>query len=168
MAKSKKYNNSDKEVTRFVKLDRNLTQSTIYKMLSGSESKIFHALLSKYNGRNNGNLAIPYNQANSYALSRQTLSTGLKLLEAKGLIKCTRQGYSGAISLYAVTCYAIDECFNGNGAKVHSVNATDRPSNEWGKYDKWLKERIAANGGQTDKKFLKAVDEELLKGFSKI
>ncbi len=83
MARSRK-RNSNQEVRRFVKLDKNLTQSIAYKKLSGSESKIFHILLSQYNGSNNGKLAIPYNQAGEYELSRQTLSNSLNLLEAKG------------------------------------------------------------------------------------
>lgn len=62
MAKKRKHQN-DQEVKRFVKLDRTMTNSTAFKLLSGNESKVFTILLSQYTGTNNGNLAIPYNQA---------------------------------------------------------------------------------------------------------
>ncbi|KOE65879.1 hypothetical protein [Aggregatibacter actinomycetemcomitans] len=166
MARSRK-RNSNQEVKRFVKLDKNLTQSIAYKKLSGSESKIFHILLSQYNGSNNGKLAIPYNQAGEYELSRQTLSNSLNLLEAKGFIQCTRRGRFGLISLYAVTCFPVDKCFNQCGMKAHSAKATDSASNEWGKFDKWLKIKITENGGKTGKPFFQSLNDELLQGFLK-
>lgn len=78
-------NKGRNDIKRFVQLDRAMTHSTAFRLLSGNENKVFTALLSQYNGKNNGNLAIPYNQAENYGLSRQTLSTALNLLEAKGV-----------------------------------------------------------------------------------
>ena len=162
MARSRKRN---QEVTRFVKLDKNLTQSTAYRKLSGNEVKIFDLLLNQYNGKNNGKLAIPYNQAGEYELSRQTLSNCLNLLEVKGFIQCTRRGRFGLISLYAVTCFPIDDCFDGNGIKVHNVKVTDSAGNQWGKFDRLLKTKIEANDGKTGKAFIQSLNDELLQGF---
>lgn len=167
MGKKRKHN-SDNDVKRFVKLDRTMTNSHAFRLLSGNESKVFTILLSQYNGNNNGNLAIPYNQAENYGLSRQTLSTTLNLLEAKGFIQCTRRGYIGAISLYAVTCFGIDDCFNQSGVSVHCMKANDRPSNKWAKYNEQLKNAIAENGGSYDNKLRQKLNEELLQNFSKI
>lgn len=164
----KKKHNSDNEVKRFVKLDRTMTNSQAFKLLSGNESKVFTALLSQYTGKNNGNLAIPYNQAESYGLSRQTLSTALNLLEAKGFVECTRRGRIGAISLYAVTCFGIDDCFVQNGTSAHDTPANNRPTNQWAKFNEWLKNAIAENGGKYDNKLKQKLNDELLMNFSKI
>lgn len=167
MARKRKHN-SDNDVKRFVKLDRTMTNSHAFRFLSGNESKVFTILLSQYNGKNNGNLAIPYNQAENYALSRQTLSNALNLLEAKGFIQCTRKGHIGAISLYAVTCFGIDDCFNQNGVSVHHAKANDRPSNRWTNFNEQLKNAIKENDEKYDSQLRQKLNDELLKNFSKI
>lgn len=164
----KRKHNSDQSIKRFVKLDRTMTNSTAFKLLSGNENKVFTALLSQYTGNNNGNLSIPYNKAEDYGITRQTLADMLKLLEAKGFIECTRRGRIGAISLYAVTCFSIDDCFNNQGISVHSSPATNKPSNLWAKFDLELKNAIKANGGKYDNRLKQTLNEKLLQNFSKI
>lgn len=167
MAKKNKFQ-SDNNVSNFVKLPKDLTRSTAFKLLSGSEAKVFTLLISQYNGKNNGNLTLVYNKAEEYNLSRQTLSKALYLLEAKGFIQCVRRGHNGAISLYAVTCFGIDDCLNNYGVSVHQATANHIPSNQWGKYDKQLKAEIQANGGKHDKAFFIKHNKKLLSSFSKI
>lgn len=115
---------------RFIGLLVSILNSPHFKNLTGNEIKVFIHLYTSYNGSNNGNLAIPYNKAEEYGLSRQTLSRVLKSLEKKGWIKTSRQGGKGILSLYAVTTEAINEVYS-NGLLVHNLKPTTQASHDW-------------------------------------
>ncbi|WP_439257632.1 hypothetical protein [Lonepinella sp. BR2271] len=128
----------------FVALPKNMMNSTAFKRLSPVENKVFIHLCAEYNGKNNGNITLPYNRVNEFDLSRQTLSKALKSLTEKGFIKVSRQGERGKLSLYALTHLEINECLNKYGLSVHHLKPTTKASNEWREYDRELKERLQA------------------------
>ncbi|WP_455647988.1 hypothetical protein [Lonepinella koalarum] len=142
---SKTMNHKGRRKTEpFVALPKNMMNSTAFKRLSPAENKVFVHLCAEYNGKNNGNITLPYNRASEFNLSRQTLSKALKSLTEKGFIKVSRQGERGKLSLYALTYLEIHECLNKYGLSVHHLKPTIKASNEWSEYDKELKERLQA------------------------
>ncbi|MGC6326574.1 replication/maintenance protein RepL [Pasteurella multocida] len=119
-----------KEKGSFVGIPKAIVRSPQFRNLNGNETKVFLHLYSNYTGANNGYLAISYNKAKDYGLSRQTLSNTLKSLEDKGWIDKSRQGAKGVLSLYAVTIEPIDEVLR-DGLPVHDLKPTITANHRW-------------------------------------
>ncbi|MDH2927057.1 helix-turn-helix transcriptional regulator [Lonepinella koalarum] len=132
-------NNKDRRINeKFLALPNSVLDSLAFRSLTGNETKVFIHLCRKYNGTNNGNLAIPYNTVEKeYNLSRQTLYKCLKSLEEKGFIETSRQGRKGVLSLYAVTIHGVDECLN-NGYPIHDLKPTTQIKHSWKYYNDQL------------------------------
>lgn len=99
----------------FVQLPHYVLQSQAWTRLSGWQTKWLLDLMAQYNGRNNGDLSMPWSYLNKRGwASRDTASRArIKLLEV-GWIVITRKGWKKIPTLYAVTLWGIDEC----GGKV--------------------------------------------------
>lgn len=98
-----------------------------FTALSGNAVKVLIALMAQYNGFNNGNFSAPLNQAEQmFGVSKPTLKKSLDELLDGGFILASRQGGKNRCSLYAVTCWAIDEC----SVKL-DIQPTKRPLDLW-------------------------------------
>ena len=98
-----------------------------YSALSGNAVKVLTKLMAQYNGSNNGDFSAPQNKASEmFGMSNPTLTTALKELIKNGFIIVSRQGGKHQCSLYAVTCWAIDEC----KGKL-DIRPTTRPPDNW-------------------------------------
>ncbi|MBV7387251.1 helix-turn-helix domain-containing protein [Pasteurellaceae bacterium TAE3-ERU1] len=99
-----------------------------YYALSKNAKILLVELLARYNGKNNGDLAITYDEvAQILRISRQRAFNAFKELEEAGFIVKTRQGNRRECSLYAVTCYKLDAI-----AKINQ-RATHSSSDDWKK-----------------------------------
>lgn len=101
----------------FTALRHDVINSPSFLGLSNSAKVAFLHLLAKYNRKNNGDLSAP------------SLRTGLKELEQNGFIETTRQGGKNQCSLYALTCFPLNDV---NKAGIF-IKATERPSDKWKK-----------------------------------
>lgn len=91
---------------------------------------VFFRLSSKYNRKNNGDLSAPLNKAKEeFNLTGQSLKNALDELIAAGFLEITRQGGKNQCSLYALTCFPLNDV---NKAGI-ALKATDRPSDKWKK-----------------------------------
>lgn len=114
----------------FTALRHDVINSPGFLGLSNSAKVAFLHLLAKYNRKNNGDLSAPLNRAKEYFnLSSPGLSVALKELEQNGFIDTTRQGGKNQCSLYALTCFPLNDV---NKAGI-LLKATDRPSDKWKK-----------------------------------
>lgn len=124
---------------KFSQLYDDMSKSKAFRQLSGSELKILMYFISEYNGTNNGNLDLSYEQAQAeLCLAVATFSKGLKALEQKGFIKKAVQGRKGILSRYALTCYPVDDIRDQNGVKVHHLPVSPVATNDWREYNKTL------------------------------
>lgn len=105
---------------RFIKLDHWITRSDAWKSLSCQQVRIVLLLLERYNGRNNGQLALSIRQAASDGnMAKGTAQAALKRLVEVGFIKvCYKGSFDQKImgenggwyaSEYALTFLAIDK-----------------------------------------------------------
>lgn len=99
-----------------------------YYALSKNAKILLVELLARYNGKNNGDLAVTYREAEELlSIPRGIIKTiFLELEEARFIIK-TRQGNRRECSLYAVTCFKLDAI-----AKINQ-KATNNSSDDWKK-----------------------------------
>ena len=106
-----------------------MLDSVNYRSLSAKAIKLLFDLWRQYNGFNNGDLCVAWSVMEPKGWrSRDTLYRALKELLYYGFIEQTRQGGKNRCSLYALTCYQIDDC----KGKL-DVPATHRPSHRWKK-----------------------------------
>ncbi len=88
----------------FFVLPHNLVQSPAYAALTGSAVKILCALLTCYNGSNNGFIAFGYRDGKKFGLSINTTKRALNDLADKGFIEKTKAGvYQGNRSEWLLT-----------------------------------------------------------------
>jgi predicted ArsR family transcriptional regulator len=72
---------------------RVMAESDAWRSLSGSAVKVYVELRSRFNGRNNGDLSLSFDEAsNLLALGKSTVARAFAELEAKGFIRKTAQG----------------------------------------------------------------------------
>lgn len=112
----------------FVRLPSHLIQSSNFRLLSAMAVKVFVALLSQYNGYNNGALALPRSQLQQYGFGKSgaAVSNAIKELLARGFVITTRPGgYEAGVALYAVTSEPLDP------DPRHGLGPTHRASNDW-------------------------------------
>jgi hypothetical protein len=88
-----------------------MLQHPAFKTLSPRATKLFVDIGSAYRGYNNGDLAatLKMMKERGWNSSDQLAKAKNELLE-RGLITVTRQGGINLCTLYAVTCFPIDEC----------------------------------------------------------
>lgn len=123
----------------FKMLYDDMLKSKAFRYLTGNELKVLMYLISKYNGSNNGNLEILFSDVKSeIALTKPTLSTAIKGLIEKGFIVRSREGGKNTCSLYALTCYPVDECLSPSGLSVHYLKPTLTSSDDWKVFNKTL------------------------------
>lgn len=98
-----------------------------YRALSHKAKALILDMGARYNGYNNGNLALPWSWMKVQGWkSKDTLQRAIKELLDAGIIELTRQGGMHAPSLYAYTWFKIDE------AKVAlDVPFTNVASGKW-------------------------------------
>lgn len=114
----------------FTALRHDVINSPEYLALSLSAKSVFIHLLAKYNRINNGDISAPQNRAKEeFNLSSRGLKKALEELINANFIEVTRQGGKNQCSLYAITCYPLN-----NIVKTGLVQAeTHKPSDKWRK-----------------------------------
>ena len=112
----------------FTALRHDVINSLRFLSLSNSAKVTFLHLLAKYNRKNNGDLSAPQSRAKEeFNLSAPSLRMALKELEQNGFIETTRQGGKNQCSLYALTCFPLND-INKTGI---ALKATNNPSDKW-------------------------------------
>lgn len=117
----------------YVALPHAALRSHTYGNLSAGATKLLNDLLSQYYGSNNGNLCAAMTLMKKRGWkSNSMLTRARKELEEKGLISQSRQGGRHKPTLYSITLYWIDECFNKKTKQSsHEVEPTKKPANSW-------------------------------------
>ncbi len=116
------------EVTPFSKLYRFMAQSPQFLLLSAAATKVFVILLSRFNGKNNGDLNIARSEMLNIGLGANGIvfRNAIEELVNKGFLIITRPGkFSTGCSLYALTCEPID------ASPKHDFPQQRTPSNLW-------------------------------------
>lgn len=114
--------------SKFTALRHDVINSDEFLSLSLSAKVVFIHLLGKYNRLNNGDLSAPLNRAKEeFNLSSRGLKNALTELIEKYFIEVTRIGGKNQCSLYALTCYPLNEV-NKTGV---FLKATERASDKW-------------------------------------
>jgi len=91
---------------QFVPISYQMAKSDAWRSLSGSATKVYVELRSRFNGGNNGDLSLSYAEAaDLLGLGKSTVARAFKELEEKGLIEKTSQGdwYGRRASTWLVT-----------------------------------------------------------------
>ncbi|MEG9491178.1 ArsR family transcriptional regulator [Mannheimia indoligenes] len=112
----------------FTPLRHDLVASPEFNALSLSAKAVFIAFLGKFNGFNNGSIAFQQTkeQAEKLNISDRTLRNAIKELIEADFIKVTKQGYNRSPSLYALTCYPINETKRkGEPKQAGTLRASD-------------------------------------------
>ena len=79
---------------RYVKLRYWLLNSPAWKSLPSLPRALYLDILTRYNGSNNGRISYSVREgAASLHVTKDTVSRGLKLLQTRGFIVCTKVGY---------------------------------------------------------------------------
>ena len=116
-----------KSKAQFIMLLHTVYDSPNFTSLSAYARRALLDLARRYNGRNNGDLALTWKMAHKAGWkSRDTLEKSIAELVHFGMIVRTRQGGLNSPNLYALTWYAIDHC----KGKL-DVHDTKVPGNEW-------------------------------------
>jgi hypothetical protein len=111
----------------FIMLLHSVYDSPNFKSLSAHAIRALLNLARRYNGANNGDLALTWKMAHKAGWkSRDTLEKSIAELVHFGMIVRTRQGGLNFPNLYALTWQAIDHC---NGKL--EMRGTKVPGNEW-------------------------------------
>ncbi len=105
-------------------------RSPLFKLLSCRAKALLIEFVSQYNGYNNGDFSISFNQMKDKGWSSPTtLNEAKKELIETELVIITRQGGRNQCSLYGVSFLAIDNC---NGKL--DVKSTEKPPDNWKKH----------------------------------
>jgi len=137
MARKNKKRSSD----NFIQIPHFILKSQAYIRCSAWGKLALIELLFQFNGKNNGDLSLPYSVASSRGFhSSNTLSKGLKDLLNLGLIEVTKQPRKTGTTfqktkLYALTWLPIHECLDRFGNEKLEVNSRDFPSNLWKQHE---------------------------------
>ena len=115
----------------FLMLEKRILESNQWNNLSPKAVKMFIYLASLYNGHNNGDMSATWSTMRAKGwYSKGTLHDALTELERTGWIRKTRQGGKNRCNLYAVTTYAIDDCYG-----KHDSSPTKTALHDWKKID---------------------------------
>ncbi|HGO5818109.1 TPA: ArsR family transcriptional regulator [Mannheimia haemolytica] len=113
----------------FTPLRHDLVASIEFNSLSLSAKVVFIAFCGRYTGFNNGAIVFQQNeeQAKMLNISDRTLRNAIKELVESDFIEVTKQGYNRSPSLYALTCYPINETKRkGEPTQAGTLRASDR------------------------------------------
>jgi hypothetical protein len=92
-------------------LSHEILRNENFVNLSPHATKLLINLLSQFNGRNNGDLAMPWSTMQKRGWnSKATLYSARDELLNRGWVVKTRQGGKHVCSLYAVTFFCINDC----------------------------------------------------------
>lgn len=116
----------------FTPLRHDLIASVEFNSLSLSAKVVFIAFCGRYTGFNNGAIAFQQTkeQAEKLNISDRTLKNGIKELIDTDFIEVTRLGQKRLPTLYALTCYPLNETKAKGGLKQ---SGTLRASDRWRK-----------------------------------
>jgi biotin operon repressor len=93
MAKRHNKTGRSKRDGQYIPLPYSMLRHPAWRRLNPAAIKVWLELRSRYNGSNNGKLALSVDQgAKLLGMSKSTVTRALKELEAKGFIVKTRQG----------------------------------------------------------------------------
>jgi len=95
----------------FLMLPHQVMEHPAFKTLSRRATKLFLDIGVAYRGHNNGDLAATFKmmKERGWNSSDQLAKAKNELIE-RGLIMVTRQGGINLCTLYALTCFPIDQC----------------------------------------------------------
>jgi len=96
---------------RFLALPHHMTGSAAWRSLSGNSVKVFVELARRYDGKNNGRIAMSLEQAaKALGIGKQTVQRSLAELAAKGFIMKTARGdfYSRMAATYRLTLWTTE------------------------------------------------------------
>lgn len=100
-----------KESGGFIAFPHRVLTCANFRSLSPKAVKLLVNLASQYRGKNNGDLAMPWELMRSFGWrSKDTLYKARDELIRYGFILLSRQGGKNRCSLYAITWWAVDEC----------------------------------------------------------
>ena len=100
----KKRLNGERRGGAFAGLPHNLIRIRAYIELPPSAAKLLMALMTKFNGHNNGTISFSYSDAEKFGFTRTTTQRALIDLQDKGFIKQTKAGvYRGNVSEWLLT-----------------------------------------------------------------
>ncbi len=101
------------ETVQYFSVSYAMAQSPAWRSLSGAALKVWVELRCRFNGRNNGQLSLSWDEAaRLLGLGKGTVGRAFAELEAKGFIKMTKRGqwYGRRATTWAVT----DKSYQGH------------------------------------------------------
>jgi len=133
---------------RFVKLDRYFLKSAAYRSLSTDARALYTELKMRFNGSNNGDIAMSNRDAQqAINLSAKPVTRAFNELEKKGFIKRSREGLF--TTRMATTWTLTEESYNGRDAtKEYMRWQNSGPENEKKKQN--IVVESTTYGGQSD------------------
>lgn len=132
-AKSKKQGQQITGGNTYSMVRHDLVNSEEYFRLSHKARSLLLDLMGRYNRQNNGDIAIVYSEMKDRGwASENTLRRAIKeLLDGQFIIVTRQGGKNKTCSLYALTCYPIDEIRDKKGNLKTTVASTRRPPDYW-------------------------------------
>lgn len=117
----------------FTAIPDRLRKSDARMSLSRQAKGLFFDLICQYNRVNNGDLCLAPKVMKPYGW---TSNAGLKKardeLISSGFLVLSRQGGRNKPSLYALTCYRIDDCIDKrSGRTKHDLEPRETPTNDY-------------------------------------
>lgn len=125
-----------KEITNgnnFSMLRHDMVNSEEFFRLSYKAKALLIDLIGRYNRLNNGDLAIVYSEMKDRGwASENTLRRAIKeLLDSRFLIITRQGGKNKTCSLYALTCFPINDIRDKNGYLKINIGKTRRAPDYW-------------------------------------
>lgn len=117
----------------FFALPHRVLKSSKFGNLSANATKLLMDLAEQYQGNNNGDLcaALTLMKARGWK-SNSGLTAARKELVSTRFIVSTRMGGRNRPELFALSFFAIDECWDRKGQfRKHDADATTRPNDDW-------------------------------------
>ena len=132
-AKSKKQAQEITNGNTFSMVRHDLVNSKEFFRLSHKARSLLFDLIGRYNRQNNGDIAIVYSEMKDRGwASENTLRRAIKeLLDGRFIIVTRQGGKNKTCSLYALTCYPIDEIRDKKGHLKTTVPRTRRAPDYW-------------------------------------
>lgn len=121
-SRRKKKSDWHRHLGKYIAIPHEVLKSYRYRTLSTRAQALLPLLLLQLNGFNNGDICAAQTILEPFGWTNSTRKRALKELEENELLVCTRHGYKGRASLYAVTWLPINE-FEGK----LELSATSKP-----------------------------------------
>lgn len=117
----------------FSMLRHDMVNSKEFLRLSHKAKALLVDLIGRYNRANNGDLAIVYSEMKDRGwASENTLRSAIKeLLDSRFLIVTRQGGKNKTCSLYALTCFPINDVRDKNGHLKINIGRTRRAPDYW-------------------------------------